>query len=308
MAITRRVLLGAAASLPAFAARAANMSITYTGVAIADALPVFIAHERGLFARHGLDVTMVAGNGATIPAVLVSGTAQIGQMPPTTLLEAAQAGIDLVAVAACDATPHPSAVSLVVGTNAPVKQPADLRGRKIGVPGLNGTFHVLARVFLRQHGLDDGSVSIMEVPYPRMIDTLRAGAVDAVTAPRPYLDRILDLKAGWTMAELVRGTVPDGTVNILHASTRNWAAANGAAIAAFRAGLEDAIALIHAEPDNARAMLAQYTKLPPEVVADLPFLNYGWRMRPEGLAFWIDESLRQGLITRRPDAAALIAA
>ena len=287
-------------------APAGGLALTYTGVAIADALPVFIARERGLFARHGLDVTMVPGNGATIPAVLVSGTAQIGQMPPTTLLEAAEAGIDLVAVAACDATPHPSDVALVVGTNSPVKKAEDLRGRKIGVPGLNGTFHVLARVFLRKHGLDDGSVSIIEVPYPRMIDTLRSGAVDAVTAPRPYLDRILDLKAGWKLAEIVRGTVPDGTVNILHASTRAWAAANAPSIAAFRAGLDDAIGLIHAEPDNARAMLAQFTKLPPAVVAGLPFLNYGWRMRPQGLAFWIDESLRQGLIAHHPDAAALI--
>ena len=53
-------------------------------------------------------------------------------------------------------------------------------------------------------------------------------------------------------------------------------------------------------------MLAQFTKLPPAVVAGLPFLNYGWRMRPQGLAFWIDESLRQGLIAHHPDAAALI--
>jgi len=119
---------------------------------------------------------------------------------------------------------------------------------------------------------------------------------------------MLDLKAGWKMAEIVRGTVPDGTVNILHASTRDWAASNGPAIAAFRAGLDDAIALIHAEPDAARAMLAQYTKLPPDIVAGLPFLNYGWRMRPEGLAFWIDEALRQGLIAHHPDAAVLIAA
>ena len=56
----------------------------------------------------------------------------------------------------------------------------------------------------------------------------------------------------------------------------------------------------------ARAMLAPFTKLPPAVVAGLPFLNYGWRMRPQGLAFWIDESLRQGLIAHHPDAAALI--
>ena len=309
MAITRRAVLGAAAALPILAARRAHAEgakLIWTAAPIADYLPTYIAFERELFRRHGLDASFVLGNGSTIPPVLVAGSAQIGGIPPTTLLQTAEAGIDLVSVAAADATPHELKVGLVIGSGSPVKKAEDLRGRRLGVRGLNGTFHVLVRVFLRRHGLDDGSVTILEIPYPHMIDTLRGGTIDAVTAPRPYLDRILSSDAGWMLEELVRGVVPDGTVNILHASTRAWAMANRPAINAFRAALDDGIAVIRNEPDAARAILAKWTKMPPEMLAGLPFLNYGWKMGPSGLAFWADESLRQGLITKKLDLSPLI--
>jgi NitT/TauT family transport system substrate-binding protein len=308
MGCTRRAVLGAAFVLPALRARADDAKLIYTAAPIADELPVYLARERGIFARHGLDVTTVTGNGTTIPAVLLSGGAQIGSLPPTTLLQVTDAGIDLVVIAAADATPHDSAVALVVSDASPVKTPQDLRGRRIAVPGLNGTFHVLARTYLERNHLDDGSVQFIEVPYPQMIDAFRGKAVDAATLPRPYLDRLLEMKAGWVMAELVRGTVPDGTVNMVHTATRAWATTHTAEIVAFRESLGEAIALIHSDPDGARAELAAFTHLPPQVVATLPFLNYGWRMAPHGLDFWIAECLRQGMIGKAPDAAKLLLA
>ncbi len=304
---TRRALMGMAAMLPLVARADGLVPIIFTASPIIDNLPVYLAVERGIFARHGLAVKVVVGNGGTIPAVLVAGGAQIGTIPPTTLLQVDESGLDLVAVAACVATPHPSAVAMVVGAQSGVKTAADLRGRKVGVPGLNGTFHVLARAFLARNGLDDGSVTILEVPYPRMVDTLRGGGVDAVTAPRPYLDRLVEMQAGVVLAELVKGTVPDGSVTMLQATTRAWAAANPQLVSAFRASLEEAIALIATDPDGARAVIALYTKMPPEIVAGMPFSNYGWRIGPQGLSYWIEESLKQGMITTRPDAARLIA-
>ena len=306
MEMGRRALLGAALAVPALGARAEATKLTYTAAPIADNLPVYLARERGIFARHGLDVSIVTGNGTTIPAVLISGGAQIGSLPPTNLLLVNEAGLGIVGVVACDATPHPSAVSLLVGSKAPVKTVAELRGRRLGVPGLNGTFHVLARAWLARNDLDDGSITFVETPYPRMIDALRGGEVDGVTAPRPYRDRIIEMQAGWPIAELVKGIVPDGTINMVHTATRDWATANAATLAAFRASLDDAIEVIHTDPDTARAVLAQYTKLPAEVVATLPFLNYGTAMTPHGLDFWIEESLRQGLITKAPNPASLM--
>src|SRR3954465_14936121 len=87
-----------ALSLPSLAL-AQGTKITVAHATASDFLPAFVAKEKGIFAKHGLDVTLqVYANIALTPAALMSNSIQIGPTTPTNVLLAAEAGLDVVGV------------------------------------------------------------------------------------------------------------------------------------------------------------------------------------------------------------------
>jgi NitT/TauT family transport system substrate-binding protein len=109
-------------------------------------LPSFVAKDKGLFAMHGLDVTMnaIASSSLVAPA-LVSGSIDIGINTPPNILLAAEGGMDLVAVsgAARILKTNPR-IALVTRAGMNVSRADELKGRKIGVPGLNSSIEMLS--------------------------------------------------------------------------------------------------------------------------------------------------------------------
>jgi NitT/TauT family transport system substrate-binding protein len=71
-------------------------------------------------------------------------------------------------------------------------------------------------------------------------------------------------------------------------SERSWAEKNPTILKAWITSLEEAKAFIEANPDEARAILADYTKLPSAVVKEIPFPSYRFRITAKDLAVWVD--------------------
>src|SRR5689334_15860669 len=90
-------LLCALAALPP--AAFAQTKITLTHAFAADFIPAFVAKEKGIFAKHGLDVTLQpTANIGLVPAALMSNQIQVGAATPNNLLAAAEAGLDVVGI------------------------------------------------------------------------------------------------------------------------------------------------------------------------------------------------------------------
>src|ERR1700744_148308 len=80
------------------AAEMTKMAVSYS--ATADFAPAFIAKDAGIFAKHGLDVTL--SNLATTslgPPALMADSLQVASSSPPLLLLANDGGMDLVSVA-----------------------------------------------------------------------------------------------------------------------------------------------------------------------------------------------------------------
>ena len=105
----------------------------------------FIAKDRGLFAKHGLDVDLVLiGLNSNIPAALVGGSIQIGGPTPPVLLQANDGGLDLVIIGnASVLDPDNHRDGVMARTGSGIKAAADFAGKKVGVPGLNAFLHVV---------------------------------------------------------------------------------------------------------------------------------------------------------------------
>src|SRR5450755_4638062 len=68
--------------------------------ATSDCASAMVAVDEGIFRKHGLDAEMVLiGINSNIPAAILSNSIQIGGPTSTVFLQAADGGLDLVAVA-----------------------------------------------------------------------------------------------------------------------------------------------------------------------------------------------------------------
>src|SRR5438067_9225886 len=186
--------LGALGALPVRAATALTVGFT----AVPDFGAAFIAKEKGYFEKRGLDVTLqLIGLTSTVPATLVSNSVQIGGTTPTVFLQAAESGLDLVGLAAgCNHQGSLHAIGVVAKSGGPDNRPADLAGRKLAIPGLNGTLDVMARRRLKHNGVDAGKVNFVEVQIPQMATVLAGGNVDAVVTAEPFVSRIVNANIG----------------------------------------------------------------------------------------------------------------
>jgi NitT/TauT family transport system substrate-binding protein len=286
--------------LPARAEEPTKLNLGY-GLT-SDYLPAYIAKENGIFAKHGLDVTMKAVTSSSLaPPALVSNSLQISQATPPNLLLANDGGMDLVSVAGVGrlTAVHPH-TSLVTHQGFTITQPQDLIGKKIAVPGINSAMDLVLRKWLIDGHVKLDRVTIVEAPFQQMGDMLRSGQLDAAFQFEPLLSRILNAGQAVKSLDIMSAANPD-VLGAIYASTREWANAHRDAVEAFRQSLAEAIAFEQAHPEEAHKIEAKYigyaTTSLPDVAIDVT---------PQDFKFWADVCDEVGVLHRPVDAATLI--
>ena len=289
-------LLGAT-TLAFTAPAAAQKKITFGHQQVFDLAPVLLAQEKGFFAKHGLEVALkpIPLNSQN-PAALEAGEVDIAMPTASVLLQAANGGLDIVAVAGYSETiKTDSNFGIVVRPEANIKTPADFIGKKVGVPGLNAFLHVMLREWLTMKGVDWKKVDFVEAQFPQMEGILKSGSVDAVVAIQPFMARIVGSKAGELLSHFIRD-MPAGMSITVFASKKAWADKNQDTIKAYRAGFDEGSAYAHAHPDEARAIIANFLKLPPPAVAAVSIPQFNSKLGDNNLAPWVSIMKSQGMI------------
>jgi NitT/TauT family transport system substrate-binding protein len=239
------------APFPAASQAPAKVTVAL-GTAV-DFLPAFVAKDTGIFAKHGLDVTLqIAPAPPVVPPMLVSGSVQIGYATPPNFLLADEGGLDLVAIlGAARLQKSNSKVSLITRTGLTVDKAEDLKGRKIGVPGFNSIFEMFLRKWFIIHNVPRDQVTLVETPLLTMGDLLRSAQIDAATAIEPIRGRIIASGAAQMSLDFFSEVNPD-VLGSFWMSTRAWANAHHAEIEAYRAAMAEGLAYVRAHPDEAR--------------------------------------------------------
>ena len=138
--------------------------------------PLYVALERGEFAKRGLEVELIAPADPNDPPKLVAagrGDIAISYQPQLHLQ--VDAGLPLKRVGTLVATPLSS---LVVLDDGPIRSIADLKGRKVGF-SVGGFEDALLGAMLEKHGLTLSDVTLVNVNFS-LSPSLMSGQVDAV--------------------------------------------------------------------------------------------------------------------------------
>ena len=290
-AATIAILALAASSPIAHAQEKTKIRAAY--VPVATWLPLWVAKDKGVFERNGLDVSLTS---FPILALLPPTVGKQFDLAPTTapdLLNAVASGLKLTAVAGgtIELSSNQS-YQVIVRPDSGINSPKDLNGKRIGTSAIASVMHVADLHWLKANGADPGSIIPVEVPFTSMMDQLKAGRVDAVEALQPFVGQML--AAGYKSLGDPLLSVGDPVLFPFWMAETNWAQANRGVIKRWIASLEEALKMIKADDAMAREVLAKYTGLPAPIVARIPYPHYQFTIKPEQLAVWKDVLVSQG--------------
>src|ERR1700758_4663709 len=114
----------------------------------------WIAQERGIFKKNGLDVefSFVSGGQVQAAALIADSVTIVGNNPIQIQL-ADEAGADLVIVAGADGQTKANPYSGVAYNTNTIAKPLDYVGKKVAVPGLQSLLHIAFQMWLKGKGV-----------------------------------------------------------------------------------------------------------------------------------------------------------
>ena len=164
-------------------------------------LAVFVAQEKGFFAKNGVDVKVeIRNTGSELSKGLRAGEFDFAPAAFTNLPAALERGLDVVGIvgyvgAAFEKTTADAVMALIAAKDSGINSVADLKGKKVGVTfGSTGDLWLLQA--LKEAGLNRNDVQRINTRPPSLVSVIDTGGVDAIVAWEPYNFRTLKKVAG----------------------------------------------------------------------------------------------------------------
>ena len=144
--------------------------------------PIFTAVEKGFFKEEGLEASLVKCEWANYKDVLALGGFDITHHLVMYFLKPIEQGLDVKFTAGI----HRGCLRVQAGVNSSIRSAKDLRGKRIGVPGMGTPPFIFANRVLGANGIDAGKEITWRVfPAGELGLALDKGEVDAVADSEP---------------------------------------------------------------------------------------------------------------------------
>jgi ABC-type nitrate/sulfonate/bicarbonate transport system substrate-binding protein len=265
--------------------QAAPLRVAYSAISGAMS-PLWVAQEGGYFKREGLDVELLyIGGGSLLIQSMLSGDVPFAYGPSVPVINATLRGSDLVLIANTG-----NALVFSIMARPEIKQPANLRGKRVGVTRLGGSTDWALDAALKEWRLERGRdvVVVQTGGMPEGLAGLVSGGLDAVLLSPP--SNFKAEKSG--MRELVdvgqlRITFPNTPLS----TTRSTIRSNRDGVLRFLRGFTEGLQRLRTDKDFSTKVLSKYTKVrDAETLSEL-YQTYGIRysgdtvpyVRPEGV-------------------------
>jgi NitT/TauT family transport system substrate-binding protein len=265
--------------------------------------PVEIGMEKGIWAKHGLEVevTIFAGD-AKLQQGMVANSVDLGLGSGPAMGFLAK-GVPAKAVGAL--ANQPLSMGLIVGPSSTIRKPEDLRGAKIGITTTGSLSYWLARELSRQMGW--GSEGI---------ETVALGAMSAQFAAlkRRQIDgTIMSSSQGYALEKDNEGRlllafgdyIKDFHTHVIFASSDMMRNRSGQ-VRRFLAGWKDVIAFMVASKEETVRIAREVTGLDEAIESReydevMPMMSRDLRFSPKALDVIADSFLELEIMSAKPD-------
>jgi len=144
--------------------------------------PIYTAYEKGFFKEEGLEPELVKCSWANYKDNLALGSYDITHHLVMYFLKPIEQGLDVRFLGGV----HTGCLRVQTGVNSPIHKIQDLKGKRIGVPGMGTPPFVFANRVLGTHGVDPSTEITWKVfPAGELGLALSKGEVDAVADAEP---------------------------------------------------------------------------------------------------------------------------
>jgi len=266
---------GGSTALTSVLSKPEQPDITVAAIPAVDLAGLYIAQDRGLFARQGLHVTLEPiPSSQSVIADQLKGKVDISAGSYVAYLAAQATGARFRILAEASIL-APDTRALVVTGNSPITTIAELAGRKIGVNGVNSIGTLLISELLSANGVAPGKVRFVTAQdgFPAMPRQLQDGAWDAAFLAEPYITAAGEQYGEEVLADLDQGaafSLPiDGYV-----ATAAWARQHPKTVAAFTRAIQEGQQIANKNASAVQATMAYNDNLAPEVTAAMALPGY----------------------------------
>ena len=276
-------------------------------VPLADCAPLVKAQQDGVYSRLGLEVELtVLQSGARILEAIAAKSLDVGISNLVTLMMARSRGIDYQVVSGASLERKLQPLHAILAReDSPILRFADLRGRRVAVNVMRSVNELVMSSLAEKSGFSISDINFVEIPFPQMIGVLQNKTVDAMVAIEPYVSRAVKQFNARVLTHHIVDEFGDTPVAAYVADQRETSRL-APALRLFRQAVEEASNSLNAEMTVARSFIAEFTKLPPDLVNQMNLPLFTTRL-PDSVApkmaemmlkyRWITEEQKRSILT-----------
>ncbi len=269
--------------------------------------PIEIGTDKGIWARHGLEVQSIAfGGDAKLQQAMVANSIDfaLGSGPCMGFIAK---GVPALAVAAN--ANEPLAMGLTVRSDAPFKTPADLKGATVSVSTGGSLTYWLTHEFSRQMGWGpEGIKTVALGTNPAQAAALKAGNVQGMVASSSVGYALEKRGEGRVLVEF-GDHVKDFHTHVIFA-TRDIIAKRPEAVRRFLAGWIEVIAFMAANRTETIKLVMPVSGLPEDIQTReydkaMPMMSRDLRFKPKALEVLARSFTELNILPSQPDMKTL---
>jgi NitT/TauT family transport system substrate-binding protein len=283
-------------------------TVTVGTLPIANAAPMYLGMEKGYFEEEGITIKPQIGEGgASLITSLLSGDAQFGFVGVIPSIVARAKGLPIKIAAWADgdaAVPEEAYQVLVVKPDSGIEDVSDLAGKTIAVNALQGVAEVAIRESLDKQGVDHETVKFLEVPFPEMPASLKAGRVDVILAAEPFLSAALADGAKEIDAPFV--SVEKNFSIGVYAISEEFEQKSPEVVDGFVRAMNKSVQFAADNPDEVRRILPTFTQIPEAAAEKMRLSYFSPDERRDSLELQMELTKKFGIIEETPDPDELV--
>jgi ABC-type nitrate/sulfonate/bicarbonate transport system substrate-binding protein len=271
---------------------AAPLRIAYSAISGAMST-LWVAQEGGYFKREGLDTELLyIGGGSLLIQSMLSGDVPFAYGPSVPVINASLRGSDLVLIGNTG-----NSLVFSVMSRPEIKQPAQLKGKKVGVTRLGGSTDWALDAALKHWNIERGQITVIQTGgMPEGLAGLTSGALEAVVLSPPSNFRAA--KAGMHELEDVgqlKITFPNTPLSV----TRSYLRANRDTTLRFMRGFTLGLQRLRGDREFTMKVLSKYTKVVDAETLSQLHQTYGVKYSGDRIPYVRPESIDE-ILKRTP--------